>query len=1617
MRYSVITFILSVLLLCLTNPTLAQYSGEYDVGGGNNDFGSPVGAASLISINGVSGPVICNIYSGTMWTGRLNFPHNIPGISPVNTITFRNATGHSPVLTAPYYNYNVIHMHCADYITIEGLEFTGCQSHVIFIDGSSSDSCHQIRIIGNYFHDFGTDPNANTVGIYGAYTSGCQIIGNEIDGDVFGILIQDSRTTTIANNMVYSCEWGLYNEGACIECYWCRYNLIAHNSCYNNGPPPLYLTNNTNATMYNNILYQSASGGFPAINLQYVYSSATCDYNDLYAPDANVGNFEGTSYQTLAEWQTGTSLDSHSISANPNFVSGTDLHINEPSPVGIAGIAVPEVTEDFDGDTRKIPHPDIGADEYVFPLAGSYDINGGNNDFATIDEAIDMILYIGHSDHVTFNVYSGTYNGQIDLPSIPGTSDTTTITFQAASGQNPIITNTTGTTQTDGNGFYLTGADYITIQGFEITNTAAHGIMNSFSGSDSSSNNRFIGNYIHDVGALGDYAGIYLLNSPNCEILRNEIESDYYGIQISNSSANLIANNMIYFASLSGIYDDESTGNRYYYNSVYLEMNPTTTYNMYLYHGTDIDLKNNVLYHSGGGTHYAISITGDLSTYPVTSDYNDLYAPSAYIGYYNGNQTTLANWQTATNLDSSSLSVDPDFVSLATPDLHCNPTSPLEMAGTPVPEVTNDFDGDSRNAGQPDIGADEFYGPMAGTYDVGGGAMHYATLTEAANHLNGGGMVGPVTLNTYTGSYSGFTLSSTITGLGASNSLTIQNAPGESPIIQSLFGYGIRIDNADYITIQGFEIKRCARDGIRVFGSSSDSCAHINLIGNYIHDVGEQGIGHYAGIYLNYVNNCQILGNEIDGDNEAYTGINVRSSTSNIIANNMLYECQNTEIYSSACTNDFYCYNSVLSGRNHSMYLDNANNLTVKNNILHQTRANAYALYIADSLSTSPVISDYNDLYSPDGHVGYYFGNITDLTGWQTATGLDLNSISGDPNYASTSDPFDLHLIAPSVASNVGTPLTEVTDDFDGDPRDLSTPDIGADEFGSDYWVVLSPENQYDTTVASGSVDYMLMVQNVGDLNDAYDLSVAVTGESWPHTIYDASGSTIIDHIAVNAGAEDSFMVRVNVPSTASYNQNSYGQVIAESQNGMDNMLSDTTTTNTYTIMGGTYDVGGGNLDFLYLTPVSTALQSYGIGAPCVFNIYSDLYEDQIDLPPIAGSSPTNTIIFQAAPGENPVITNPYGSTEWDGNGFYITGADYIDIIGLEITNCYYDAIQAYSATDDSSTHLSIMNNYIHDNGISIYAIGGISLFKTAHCTVAANELSGDGISNNSSTGNLIANNMVYNNAGFDITIDFSDSTWCCYNSILSTLNAGIQHYHDSPNHGNVILNNSVYMTIWGYAIYIPLSVGIPDWCDYNNLYAPNGMVGFFAGDRTTLTDWQTATGLDSNSISADPGYLSITNPFDLHITDSSPLDSTAMPIAGITTDFDGDTRHSTYPDIGADEVGVAGPPEAVDDLVITLSSSTDDSTDITLIWSPALNAQQYHIYKSTTDPGSGYSLIGSTADTTYTDNNAVVGAPTSFYYVTADNQSLDMRFIRRSAQIRQNDHILSPSVNRRTSP
>lgn len=216
--------------------------------------------------------------------------------------------------------------------------------------------------------------------------------------------------------------------------------------------------------------------------------------------------------------------------------------------------------------------------------------------------------------------------------------------------------------------------------------------------------------------------------------------------------------------TLRGIYDLGAAvgGRNFYHNTVYVGGTLTSgTSNSYAFvsltSGSTRSYQNNVFVNarsnSGGtGKHYAVQY-GGAGTNPagLTASNNLLYVSGTggVLGLYNAtDRANLAAWQSATGRDAGSMSVDPLFANAtgdATAlDLHMQTTSPVNNVGTPIAAVTDDFDGDTRSATVPDMGADEFTGATPPEIHVVGNSTPIAdgaTSPSPADHTDFGSVL------------------------------------------------------------------------------------------------------------------------------------------------------------------------------------------------------------------------------------------------------------------------------------------------------------------------------------------------------------------------------------------------------------------------------------------------------------------------------------------------------------------------------------------------------------------------------------------------------------------------------------------------------------------------------------------------------------------------------------------------------------------------------------------------------------------------------------------------------------------------------------------------------------
>jgi len=224
--------------------------------------------------------------------------------------------------------------------------------------------------------------------------------------------------------------------------------------------------------------------------------------------------------------------------------------------------------------------------------------------------------------------------------------------------------------------------------------------------------------YQSSTGGWGAH-GIYVGGSTNSDSLylqNNMISCGATKYSTSNTTS-YQANAMSFRAGATNLFVTNNT-------MVVEEAVNQTTANyvsavVYMVSGNTFEqFNNNILVNLNVGAGTRGVYSANVNNVTTAWNNNNYYVPNGHIGYYAGSdQTTFANWQSATSADLNSFNVNPTFVSAN--DLHLTTAAtPLESAGQPVTitGVTVDIDGDVRpgpvasiNGGglNPDIGADE----------------------------------------------------------------------------------------------------------------------------------------------------------------------------------------------------------------------------------------------------------------------------------------------------------------------------------------------------------------------------------------------------------------------------------------------------------------------------------------------------------------------------------------------------------------------------------------------------------------------------------------------------------------------------------------------------------------------------------------------------------------------------------------------------------------------------------------------------------------------------------------------------------------------------------------------
>jgi len=647
------------------------------------------------------------------------------------------------------------------------------------------------------------------------------------------------------------------------------------------------------------------------------------------------------------------------------------------------------------------------------------------------------------------------------------------------------------------------------------------------------------------------------------------------------------------------------------------------------------------------------------------------------------------------------------------------------------------------------------------------------------------------------------------------------------------------------------------------------------------------------GIYIDYSgSNCLIVNNMIQMNalnrNSGMLLSNFSGTSGNeILISNNIISTKNATYYStslargcvlSSCSYVKIFYNSInitdgMSTNTYACYFSSCTDIDLKNNnFVLDGCDNGYSIYNSGSTS---ITSDYNNLYSTGTNLGYWNADVIDLSAWQTASSLDANSLSVDPYFVN-----DTNLHARSIyLDNAGTPISSVSTDIDGEQRSTTNPDIGADEFTG---IDLRLAGNY--TIGGTSPDYTTISEAVTYLT-SFGISGTVSFNIRTGTYNEQVSIDLIAGVSSNDTIV--FQSETGADVTMTYEPTSSDNYIVKF-NGCDFIsFKGITSEATGTTNGGIFDFRDGSD---YITIDSNEI--YGIN--------------------ISGNSSTNTIIHAQPPHTN-------GNIRIINNDIYY-GAYAIDFPGDIANNCSNNIISNNIIRDFNYYGIKVHNQdsmTISGNQIIAKKTGGYETqygieFKASNGEniISSNEIVlygsnwNTGMSldlNNSLSGseNFVVNNTISCQNASNITWGMLVSakyTNIYYNSINvldGNASSSAAFYLNQVSNTN-IKNNIFAFTSGsnsGFAFYNDNSSN-SFISDYNDLYSTGTNLGYWNANVADLSAWQTASGLDANSVSANPLFAADTN---LH-ANSPALDGQATPIASITLDIDGDIRDATNP-------------------------------------------------------------------------------------------------------------------------
>jgi trimeric autotransporter adhesin len=765
----------------------------------------------------------------------------------------------------------------------------------------------------------------------------------------------------------------------------------------------IYLGAGSLVNMKNNIVVNNlgtTGTGYGAVGL-YLGTGTTQlvegDYNNYFVNPSTgakmIGQIGSNGSATLTAWQTATGKETNSKNVNPVFVSPTDLHLVNASNGALENLGTPiaGITDDIDGDTRSATTPDMGADEF-----------GGTG----VDITPPSIVYSALSFTCTTGdrVLAGVVIA--DAAGVPTTGALAPRIYYKKS----------------------TGGTWFSRPGTLTTGTATNGTW-SFTIAAS------------DLGtvAIGDNIQYYIIaqdnaTTPNIASLPSGVVATNVNTVTTHPAT---PNSYLVASSFTGNFN-VGAGQTY----------TTLTAAVAAYNNSC--LTGPVTFTLLDANYGAETLPIIIQNNPTASATNTLtIKPAAGVNATISGAATVAVIQLR----------GADYVTIDGSNTAGGTTRNLTISSTstsvvPLVWITSGSNTDGANNNT--IKNVNFVGNASITTAAGIIAGSLVTLGGDAEFANNNNTISG---NSFTKMQNGIFIRGNATAANFDQNWNISgNNFGSATAADKLGFRGVFVGNSQGLTINGNTVR-----GVESSASSQSTVTGISvgsgisgatISQNRISDIKQMNPAGYGanGIQLSATtttSNITVSNNFVwDVAGQGYTDPGIADNGYGIIVSsgggyNIYYNTVNMN------TNQVNV-NGLPAAFNVTAGVTTTGAINLRNNIFVNSQTTGAQRYVIYSGAPNTVFStiNFNNYYTAGPNLGFIGSARANLAAIQTGFGGNTNSTVVLPVFVSATD---LHLNPASNPglSNTGTPIAGITVDIDGDTRNATTPDMGADEFTS----------------------------------------------------------------------------------------------------------------------------------------------------------------------------------------------------------------------------------------------------------------------------------------------------------------------------------------------------------------------------------------------------------------------------------------------------------------------------------------------------------------------------------------------------------------------------------------